>query len=56
MASKIVHVSKGDEVVNHVQILSDHFKFVGSPIMIGKHSFFVKGTISMTHVWYNFAL
>ena len=35
VACKIVHVSSGGDVVNHVDTLSKHFHTVGSPVMIG---------------------
>ena len=33
---KIVHVSRGCEVVEQIQALRDHFEHVGSPVMIGE--------------------
>jgi hypothetical protein len=35
VACKIVHVSSGAEVVNHMEMLAQHFDSVGSPVMIG---------------------
>ena len=43
-----MHVSSGHEVVNQVQMLSDHFKLVGSPIMIGGYT----GLVLLLCVYY----
>lgn len=37
VACKIVHVSSGVEVVNHVKMLAEHFDSIGSPTMIGRN-------------------
>ena len=37
VACKIVHVTSGGEVVDHVKMIAEHFDSTGSPIMIGNN-------------------
>ena len=36
-----MHVPRGTEVVNYIEMLAEHFDCVGSPIMIGRKCVYV---------------
>ena len=38
VSSKIIHVSSGSEVKEHVKSLYEYFETVGSPVMIGHYT------------------